>query len=235
MENLGKWMGTIEASITNRIQEIKERISGVEDTVEEIPLAKENFKSNRFFWFLPCNSLGDGHLNQKQTLSSSSCFWSWYFTTAMEILSMRQHCFFLQDQTKKETCLSKSSTTIINRADILGQWDFSGWKSQSSNCLWPKLHSTKMLKGERYQESFCQGCCLFWVCVLSWSSKSTAGGWEYHIPPSEHNATTWPALSSQCLWWHQNTSCVPKSQSQDTHLGFVNILSAIQCAKFLSS
>ena len=59
-------MGTIEASITNRIKEMKERTSGVEDTVEEIPLAKENFKSNKFFWFLPCNSLGDGHLNQNK-------------------------------------------------------------------------------------------------------------------------------------------------------------------------
>ena len=36
MENLGKWTGTTETSITNRIQEIKERISGAEDTIEEI-------------------------------------------------------------------------------------------------------------------------------------------------------------------------------------------------------
>ena len=34
MENLGKWTGT-ETSITNRIQEIEERISGTEDTIEE--------------------------------------------------------------------------------------------------------------------------------------------------------------------------------------------------------
>ena len=42
-------MGTTEASITNRIQEMEERISGVEDTVEEIDLSvKENIKSNKF-------------------------------------------------------------------------------------------------------------------------------------------------------------------------------------------
>lgn len=35
-ENLGKQTKTIEASITNRIQEIKGRMSGVEDIVEEI-------------------------------------------------------------------------------------------------------------------------------------------------------------------------------------------------------
>ena len=36
MENLDKWTGTTEASITNRLQEIKERISGVELIIEEI-------------------------------------------------------------------------------------------------------------------------------------------------------------------------------------------------------
>ena len=36
MENLGKQTGITDASITNRIQEIEERISGVEDTIEEI-------------------------------------------------------------------------------------------------------------------------------------------------------------------------------------------------------
>ena len=34
IENLGKKSGAIDASITNRIQEIEERISGVEDTIE---------------------------------------------------------------------------------------------------------------------------------------------------------------------------------------------------------
>ena len=33
MENLGKRSGVIDASITNRIKEMKEIISGVEDTI----------------------------------------------------------------------------------------------------------------------------------------------------------------------------------------------------------
>ena len=36
IENLGKKSGAIDASITNRIQEIEERISGAEDTIENI-------------------------------------------------------------------------------------------------------------------------------------------------------------------------------------------------------
>ena len=39
MENLGKWSGTTDASINNRIQEMEERISGAEDTIEEIDLS----------------------------------------------------------------------------------------------------------------------------------------------------------------------------------------------------
>ena len=43
MENLGKQMGTTAGSVTNRIQEVEERISGAEDTIEEIKsLVKEN-------------------------------------------------------------------------------------------------------------------------------------------------------------------------------------------------
>ena len=34
IENLGKRSGVIDARITNRIQEIEERISGAEDTIE---------------------------------------------------------------------------------------------------------------------------------------------------------------------------------------------------------
>ena len=50
MENLGKWRGSIETSIIDRIQQIEERISGAEDTIGEIDsLAKENIKSNKFF------------------------------------------------------------------------------------------------------------------------------------------------------------------------------------------
>jgi hypothetical protein len=36
IENLGKKSGAIDASITNRIQEIEERISGAKDSIENI-------------------------------------------------------------------------------------------------------------------------------------------------------------------------------------------------------
>ena len=36
IENLGKKSGTIDASISNRIQEIEERISGAEDSIDNI-------------------------------------------------------------------------------------------------------------------------------------------------------------------------------------------------------
>ena len=49
MENLGKQTGTTETSITNRLQEIEERFSDAEDTIEEInSLIKKNSKSNKF-------------------------------------------------------------------------------------------------------------------------------------------------------------------------------------------
>ena len=49
MENLGKRTETTESSITNRIQEMAERISESEDTIEKInALIKENSKSNKF-------------------------------------------------------------------------------------------------------------------------------------------------------------------------------------------
>jgi hypothetical protein len=45
MENLGKRSGVIDITITNNIQEIEERIPGVEDIVEEIDkIVKENSK-----------------------------------------------------------------------------------------------------------------------------------------------------------------------------------------------
>jgi hypothetical protein len=48
IENLGKRSGVIDASITNRIQEIKERISGAEDTIENIDTTvKENTKCKK--------------------------------------------------------------------------------------------------------------------------------------------------------------------------------------------
>jgi hypothetical protein len=47
-ENLGKTSGVINASITNRIQEIEERISGAEDTIEHIDTTiKENAKCKK--------------------------------------------------------------------------------------------------------------------------------------------------------------------------------------------
>jgi predicted nucleic acid-binding Zn-ribbon protein len=45
LENLGKRSGDIDASITKRIQEIEERISGEEDNIENIDTTvKENAK-----------------------------------------------------------------------------------------------------------------------------------------------------------------------------------------------
>ena len=48
IENLGKRSGVIDASITNRIQEIEERSSGAEDTIENIDISKkrQNAKSS---------------------------------------------------------------------------------------------------------------------------------------------------------------------------------------------
>jgi Ni,Fe-hydrogenase III large subunit len=47
LENLGKRSGDIDASITNRIQELEESISGAEDTIENIDTTvKENAKSS---------------------------------------------------------------------------------------------------------------------------------------------------------------------------------------------
>jgi hypothetical protein len=46
LENLGKRSGVIDASITNRIQEIEERMPGAEDTIENIDTTvKENTKA----------------------------------------------------------------------------------------------------------------------------------------------------------------------------------------------
>jgi hypothetical protein len=45
IENLEKRLGVIDASITNRTQETEERISGAEDTIENIDTTvKENAK-----------------------------------------------------------------------------------------------------------------------------------------------------------------------------------------------
>jgi hypothetical protein len=47
-QNLEKKSGAIDGSITNRIQEIGERTSGAEDTIENIdPTIKENVKCKK--------------------------------------------------------------------------------------------------------------------------------------------------------------------------------------------
>ena len=49
MKNLGKRSGTTGASITNRKQEMEERISGIEDTIEDIEISvDENIKWKKF-------------------------------------------------------------------------------------------------------------------------------------------------------------------------------------------
>ena len=49
MDNLGLRSGTTDASITNRIQELEERISGLEDTIENIHTSvKESTKCKKY-------------------------------------------------------------------------------------------------------------------------------------------------------------------------------------------
>jgi hypothetical protein len=49
MQNIGKRTGTTDASFTNTIQKMEERISGVENTIEDIDtLVKENPKYEKF-------------------------------------------------------------------------------------------------------------------------------------------------------------------------------------------
>ena len=47
IENLGKKSGTIDASISNRIQEMEERISGAEDSIENISTTKKMQNAKR--------------------------------------------------------------------------------------------------------------------------------------------------------------------------------------------
>jgi chromosome segregation ATPase len=48
LENLGKKSGTIDASISNRIQEMEEKISGTEDSIENMDTrTKENGKQKK--------------------------------------------------------------------------------------------------------------------------------------------------------------------------------------------
>lgn len=65
MANLGKKAVTTEVSISNRIQEMEERISGVENTMEEINASiKENVKSKKF---LTQNTQEIKHTMKRQT------------------------------------------------------------------------------------------------------------------------------------------------------------------------
>ena len=49
MENLGKRTATTDTSITNRVQEVEERLPGIEGKIEEINTSvKENVKSKKF-------------------------------------------------------------------------------------------------------------------------------------------------------------------------------------------
>jgi hypothetical protein len=49
MKNLGKQTGTTDTSITNKIREMEERISGTEDIIEETDkLVKEKFRPKEF-------------------------------------------------------------------------------------------------------------------------------------------------------------------------------------------
>ena len=49
MENLGKRTGSADASITNQIREMEERISDIESTIEDMDSsAKENGKAKEF-------------------------------------------------------------------------------------------------------------------------------------------------------------------------------------------
>ena len=64
MENLGKWSGITDVSITNRIQEIEERISVIEDTVEEIDARfQENWKHEK----IPTQHIHEIHNTMKRS------------------------------------------------------------------------------------------------------------------------------------------------------------------------
>ena len=47
MQNLEKRTGIADANITNTIQETKEKVSGVEDTIEEIDAFAKDIKSKK--------------------------------------------------------------------------------------------------------------------------------------------------------------------------------------------
>jgi hypothetical protein len=62
-ENLGKRSGVIDASITHRIQDIEERISGAKDTLENIdmlaPGLRRKMSAQTRVWTTEANSFWD--------------------------------------------------------------------------------------------------------------------------------------------------------------------------------
>lgn len=91
-----------------------------------------------------------------------------------------------------------------------------------------KPHVTKMLKAETYQKRLCQGYCLVWACVLSCSSKSTAGGWEYQAPTANYSAATRPLTAPK--------HCLSSQESVTGHsLGLHQHFKSIQYARWFSA
>ena len=76
LENPGKRIGTIDSSITNEVQDTKERIWGVEDKIEEIDtMVKQNVKSIKFLRKHPGNL---GH-NEKTKPKNNRNRKGWWF------------------------------------------------------------------------------------------------------------------------------------------------------------
>jgi hypothetical protein len=70
IETLGKKSGTIDASISSRIQEMEERISGAEDSIQNISTTiKENRKCKKILLKKPGNP---GHNEKTKPTNNSS-------------------------------------------------------------------------------------------------------------------------------------------------------------------
>jgi uncharacterized coiled-coil protein SlyX len=72
IENLGKKSGVIDTSITNRIQEIEERISGAEDTIDNIDTTvknktKQNKQTNKQKTNAKCKNLLTQNIQESRT------------------------------------------------------------------------------------------------------------------------------------------------------------------------
>ena len=82
MENLGKRTGTTDANITNKIQEMEERISGIGDNIEEMDISvKENVKCKKFLTQLENIILSEVTQSQKEH--------TWYALTNKWILAQK--------------------------------------------------------------------------------------------------------------------------------------------------